>query len=34
MSTTAWIYLGMSLLRMGQLAEAEDALAQANILDN
>jgi len=33
-STTSWIYLGLSLLRVGDLAAAEDAIAQANILDN
>lgn len=33
-STTSWIYLGMSLLRVGELAQAEDAITQANILDN
>lgn len=33
-STTSWIYLGMSLLRVGELAQAEDAISQANILDN
>lgn len=34
MSTTAWMYLGLSLVRLGELAAAEDAIAQANILDN
>lgn len=34
MSTTAWIYLGMSLLRLKDLDGAEDAIDQANILDN
>ena len=34
MSTTAWIYLGMSLLRLGDTIAAEDAIDQANILDN
>jgi Tfp pilus assembly protein PilF len=34
MSTTAWIYLGMSLLRLGDAIAAEDAIDQANILDN
>jgi tetratricopeptide (TPR) repeat protein len=34
MSTTAWIYLGMSLLRLGEVIAAEDAIDQANILDN
>lgn len=33
-STTSWIYLGLSLLRNGELAAAEDAIAQANILNN
>lgn len=33
-STTSWIYLGLSLLRVGDLAAAEDAIAQANILNN
>lgn len=33
-STTSWIYLGLSLLRTGELAAAEDAIAQANILNN
>jgi len=28
------MYLGVSLLRLGELALSEDALAQANILDN
>lgn len=26
-STTSWIYLGLSLLRLGELAPAEDAIA-------
>jgi len=34
MSTTAWIYLGMSLLRLNDLTAAEDAIDQANILDS
>lgn len=34
MSTIAWYYLGQSLLRLGELAAAEEAIAQANILDN
>lgn len=34
MSTTAWIYLGLSFIRLGELEAAEDAIAQANILDN
>ena len=34
MSTTSWIYLGLSLLRLGELPQAEDAISQANILDN
>ena len=34
MSTTAWFYLGLSLIRLGELTAAEDAIAQANILDN
>jgi tetratricopeptide (TPR) repeat protein len=33
-STTSWIYLGLSMLRLGEMAKAEDALTQANILDN
>jgi len=33
-STNAWFYLGLSLVRLGELAAAEDAIAQANILDN
>jgi len=33
-STTSWIYLGLSYLRLGQLKEAEDAISNANILDN
>jgi uncharacterized protein HemY len=33
-STTSWMYLGLSLLRLGDLSLAEDALTQANILDN
>lgn len=33
-STTSWIYLGLSLLRLGEMAKAEDALTYANILDN
>lgn len=33
-STTAWIYLGLSFLRLGELNNAEDAITQANILDN
>ncbi len=34
MSTTAWIYLGLSFIRLDELAAAEDAISQANILDN
>lgn len=34
MQTTAWIYLGLSFIRLGELAAAEDAISQANILDN
>ena len=34
MSTNAWFYLGLSLVRLGELAAAEDAIAQSNILDN
>jgi len=34
MSTTAWIYLGLSFIRLGELESAEDAIGQANILDN
>lgn len=34
MSTTAWIYLGLSFIRLGELASAEDSISQANILDN
>lgn len=34
MSTNAWFYLGLSLVRLGELAAAEDAIAQANILDD
>ena len=34
MSTNAWFFLGLSLMRLGELAAAEDAIAQANILDN
>lgn len=33
-STQAWFYLGQSLLRLGELPAAEEAIAQANILDN
>ena len=33
-STTSWFYLGLSLLRLGELEEAEDAISQANVLDN
>ena len=33
-STTSWMYLGLSLLRLGEIAYAEDAFTQANILDN
>ena len=33
-STNAWFYLGLSLLRLGELPAAEDAITQANILDN
>jgi tetratricopeptide (TPR) repeat protein len=33
-STQAWLYLGQSLLRLGELSAAEEAIAQANILDN
>jgi len=34
MSTTAWLYLGMSYIRLNELEHAEDAINQANILDN
>ena len=34
MSTVAWFYLGLSLIRLGEFAAAEDAIAQANILNN
>ena len=34
MSTQAWFNLGQSLLRLGELTAAEEAIAQANILDN
>ncbi len=33
-STTAWLYLGLSCLRLGEYQQAEDALSQANILDH
>ena len=33
-STTTWLYLGLSCLRLGELTNAEDALSQANILDH
>lgn len=33
-STTAWLYLGISCFRLYETSEAEDALNQANILDN
>ena len=33
-STTSWLYLGLSLIKLGELEAAEDAIAQANILDN
>lgn len=33
-TTISWIYLGLSLLRLGELGQAEDAITQANILDN
>ena len=33
-STTAWYYLGLSCLRLGELTHAEDAISQANILDH
>ena len=33
-STTAWLYLGLSCLRLNELTHAEDALSQANILDH
>ncbi len=33
-STTAWLYLGISCLRLGDFTAAEDALTQANILDH
>jgi len=34
MQTTAWIYLGLSFIRLNELPAAEDAISQANILDN
>jgi len=33
-STTCWIYLGMALIQLEELEAAEDAITQANILDN
>jgi hypothetical protein len=33
-STTSWLYLGISCLRLGDHTAAEDALTQANILDH
>ena len=33
MSTTAWIYLGTALLQLDEMAQAEEAISQANILD-
>ena len=33
-STNAWYYLGLALLRLNELEPAEDAISQANILDN
>lgn len=33
-STNSWFYLGLSMLRLGELSQAEDAISQANILDN
>ena len=33
-STTSWTYLGVALMRLGDLTLAEDALTQASILDN
>lgn len=33
-STTAWLYLGISCFRLGEMQQAEDALNQANILDH
>ncbi len=33
-STTAWMMLGLSCLRLGEYQQAEDALSQANILDH
>ena len=33
-STTAWLNLGLSCLRLGELQAAEDAISQANILDH
>lgn len=34
MSTNSWFYLGLALLRLNELAAAEDAITQANILDS
>ena len=33
-STNAWYYLALALLRLNELEPAEDAISQANILDN
>lgn len=33
-SANAWLHLGVSLLRLNELSESEDAFTQANILDN
>lgn len=33
-STTSWYQLGLALMRLGEMEKAEDALTQANILDN
>ena len=33
-STNAWYFLALALLRLNELESAEDAISQANILDN
>ena len=33
-STNAWYFLGLALLRLNELEPAEDAISQANVLDN